>query len=73
MKRGNPTILIRHGDYLTIYHNLAKLYVKTGDKITTGQVIGEVFSNKITGETLLDFRIYKNNLKLNPESWLARQ
>ena len=73
MKRGNPTILIRHGDYLTIYHNLAKLYVKTGDKIKTGQVIGEVFSNKTTGETLLDFRIYKNNLKLNPESWLARQ
>ncbi|SDG73734.1 Septal ring factor EnvC, activator of murein hydrolases AmiA and AmiB [Winogradskyella thalassocola] len=73
MKRGNPTILIRHGDYLTIYHNLGKLYVKKGDKITTGQVIGEVFSNKITGETLLDFRIYKNDIKLNPESWLARQ
>jgi len=73
MKRGNPTILIRHGDYLTIYHNLSKLYVKKGDQITTGQVIGKVFSNKITGETLLDFRIYKNNLKLNPESWLARQ
>ncbi len=73
MKRGNPTILIRHGDYITIYHNLSKLYVKKGDQITTGQVIGKVFSNKITGETLLDFRIYKNNLKLNPESWLARQ
>ncbi|RCW93526.1 murein hydrolase activator EnvC family protein [Winogradskyella arenosi] len=73
MKRGNPTILIRHGDYITIYHNLSKLYVKKGDKISTGQVIGKVFSNKITGETLLDFRIYKNNLKLNPESWLARQ
>ncbi|MBU2921686.1 peptidoglycan DD-metalloendopeptidase family protein [Winogradskyella psychrotolerans] len=73
MKRGNPTILIRHGDYLTIYHNLSKLYVKKGDQITTGQVIGKVFSNKITGETLLDFRIYKNNLKLNPESWLARR
>ncbi|NRR91512.1 peptidoglycan DD-metalloendopeptidase family protein [Winogradskyella undariae] len=73
MKWGNPTILIRHGDYLSIYHNLSQLYVKKGDQITTGQVIGKVFSNKITGETLLDFRIYKNNLKLNPESWLARQ
>ncbi|QNK76779.1 peptidoglycan DD-metalloendopeptidase family protein [Winogradskyella sp. PAMC22761] len=73
MKWGNPTILIRHGDYITIYHNLSKLYVKKGDQITTGQVIGKVFSNKITGETLLDFRIYKNSLKLNPESWLARQ
>lgn len=73
MKRGNPTIIIRHGDYLTIYHNLSKLYVKRGDKITTNQVIGEVFSNNVTGETLLDFRIYKNDLKLNPQSWLANQ
>lgn len=73
MKRGNPTILIRHGDYLTIYHNLSKIYVKSGEQVTTGQVIGEVFSNKITGETLLDFRIYKSNLKLNPQTWLAKK
>lgn len=73
IRRGNPTILIRHGDYLTIYHNLSKIYVKKGDKITTGQVIGEVFNNKITGETLLDFRIYKNDKKLDPQTWLARQ
>ncbi|WP_299121130.1 peptidoglycan DD-metalloendopeptidase family protein [uncultured Winogradskyella sp.] len=72
MKRGNPTILIRHGNYFSIYHNLSKIYVKKGDKITTGQVIGEVFTNKIKGETLLDFRIYKNGKKLNPESWLSK-
>ena len=72
MKRGNPTVLIRHGDYLTIYHNLSKIFVKKGDKVKTGEMIGEVFSNKITGETLLDFRIYKNDKKLNPEYWLAK-
>ncbi len=72
MKRGNPSIMIRHGDYVSIYMNLAKIYVKKGDKIKTGQEIGEVFTNRKTGESLLWFRIYKNNQKLNPEYWLAR-
>jgi septal ring factor EnvC (AmiA/AmiB activator) len=72
IKRGNPAIMIRHGDYITIYTNLSKIFVKKGDKITTGEVIGEVFTNKTKGETLLGFRIYKNSQKLNPESWLSR-
>jgi septal ring factor EnvC (AmiA/AmiB activator) len=73
IKRGNPAIMVRHGNYLTIYTNLSKIFVKQGDKVKTGEMIGEVFSNKITGETLLGFRIYKNNTKLNPESWLLKQ
>ena len=72
VKNANAAIIIRHGNYLSIYYNLSKIYVKTGDKIETGQVIGEVFSNKTTGESLLDFRIYKNDQKLNPELWLAK-
>ena len=72
IKRGNPAIMIRHGDYITIYTNLSRIFVKKGDKIIAGQVIGEVFTNKTNGETLLGFRIYKNNQKLNPESWLSK-
>ena len=72
VKNGNPAVLIRHGNYLTIYMNLSKVYVKKGDKISTGQVIGQVFTNKIRGETLLGFRINKNNQVLNPEYWLAK-
>ena len=72
MKRGNPTILIRHGNYFSVYMNLSEVRVKKGDKITTGQVIGKVFSNKSSGETLLGFRIYKNDQVLNPEPWLAK-
>ncbi len=72
VKNGNPAVLIRHGNYLTIYMNLSKVYVKKGDKIETGQVIGQVFTNKLRGETLLGFRINKNNQVLNPEYWLAR-
>mgnify|MGYP000539146182 CR=1 FL=1 len=72
MKRGNPTILVRHGNYFSVYMNLSEVRVKKGDKITTGQVIGKVFTNRIKGETLLGFRIYKNDKVLNPEYWLAK-
>ena len=72
VKNGNPGIMVRHGNYFTIYYNLSKVFVKSGDKVTTGQVIGQVFTSKFNGESLLDFRIYKNNQKLNPEYWLAK-
>ena len=72
MKRGNPTILIRHGNYFSVYMNLSEINVKKGDKIKTGQVIGKVFTNKTKGESLLGFRIYKNDQVLNPEFWLTK-
>jgi len=72
VKNGNPAVMIRHGNYLTVYMNLSKIYVKKGDKISTNQPIGQVFTNKIKGESLLGFRIYKNNQVLNPEFWLTK-
>ena len=72
VKNGNPAVLLRHGDYLTVYMNLSKIYVKKGDKVSTGQAIGQVFTNKIKGQSLLGFRIYKNNQVLNPEYWLSK-
>ena len=45
-KNGNNTIMIRHGNYITVYKNLSKFYVQKGDKVTTKQVIGEVITNK---------------------------
>ena len=72
IKNANPAIIIRHGNYITVYLNLSKINVKKGDVITTGQTIGEVFTNTFTGETLLGFRVYKNDQKLNPEYWLAK-
>jgi septal ring factor EnvC (AmiA/AmiB activator) len=72
IKRANPAILVRHGNYFTVYMNMSKIYVKKGDKVITGQTIGQVFTSKTTGESLLGFRINKNNTKLNPESWLSK-
>jgi septal ring factor EnvC (AmiA/AmiB activator) len=72
IKRANPVIMIRHGDYLTVYKNLSKVYVKSGDRVSAGQDIGEVFTNKRNNETMLGFGVYRNGETQNPEYWLAR-
>ena len=73
IKNSNIAIMIRHGNYITTYFNLANFDVKSGQKVKAGQKIGEVFTNKRTGESLLTFRINKSSTALNPEKWLARR
>ena len=72
MKNVNPIVMIRHGDYLTLYKNLSSVYVKEGDKVTTKQVIGEVFTNSSNGETILSFSISKGIATENPASWVFK-
>ncbi len=67
----NSTIIVRHGNYLTIYANLSDVYVKAGDKVTTGQNLGRIFSDYQDGNrTILTFQVWKERTKLNPELWL---
>ncbi len=70
IKGSNPSILIRHGNFITLYTNLAKLYVKKGDMVDSKQSIGEVFTNKQTGKTQLQFGIFNNVNALNPKEWI---
>lgn len=72
-KKGNPIVMIRHGNYFSIYINLSKVSVKKGDKVATGQEIGEVFTNRDTGEALLWFRVTKETTPMNPSYWLAKR
>ena len=71
-KNGNNTVLIRHGNYITIYKNLSKIYVNKGDKINTKQNIGEVLTNRASGETILSFVIYKDGKTQNPAHWIYK-
>ena len=71
-KNGNNTVLIRHGDYITIYKNLSKIYVENGDNVKTKQLIGEVLTNKASGETILSFNIYKDGKFQNPAHWISK-
>ena len=70
IKGSNPSVLIRHGSYITLYTNLSKLYVKKGEKVASKQVIGEVFTNQQTGKTQLQFGIFNNIKALNPKDWI---
>ncbi len=72
MKNVNPIVMIRHGNYLTIYKNLSNVFVKKGDKVTTKQEIGKVFTNPSNGETILSFTISKGTSTENPASWIYK-
>jgi septal ring factor EnvC (AmiA/AmiB activator) len=66
----NLTVIVRHGNYLTVYSNLVNVNVRPGDKIAKGEVIGEVYQNKSTKENVLHLEIYRENERLNPKEWL---
>lgn len=70
---GRRNVLIQHGNYITSYNNLEKLYVQKGDNVTTGQKIGQIFTDKVSGKTTLIFVLYKNTTKLNPASWILKR
>ncbi|MCH2193839.1 peptidoglycan DD-metalloendopeptidase family protein [Kordia sp.] len=71
-KKGVKCVLIRHGSYFTTYFGLKSVSVKTGDKVSTKQQIGTMFTNESTGKTELKFTVFKNTTRLNPETWLYR-
>ncbi|MBU3820694.1 peptidoglycan DD-metalloendopeptidase family protein [Flavobacteriaceae bacterium XHP0103] len=72
IRNANPIVMIRHGNYITVYKNLSKVYVKEGDKVTTKQAIGEVFTNPADGDTVLSFSIFKETQTENPASWIYK-
>lgn len=70
---GRWMVIIRHGEYFTVYANMAAATVSQGDKVGTRQPIGLAYTNSTTGETELDFKVYKSKIPVNPMNWLAGQ
>ena len=62
-------VLVQHGEYFTFYCKLKRVYVKSGDKISTGDRIGEISLNE-DGNAELHFQLWKGTDKQNPENWL---
>lgn len=61
-------VIIRHGNYLTVYAGLVSLKVRKGSAVKTGQEIGTVAT--VDGKTVLHFEVRKERTKLNPLQWL---
>ncbi len=71
-RQGIKGVYVRHGDYITMYYNLQDVSVKEGDKVVAKQSLGTLHTDKVSGQTLLKFYLYKNTTRLNPEDWVYR-
>jgi len=65
----NQCVLVQHGEYFTFYCKLTKVFVKSGDKVSTGDSIGSLDTDTKNSSSL-HFQIWKGTVKQNPESWL---
>lgn len=64
-------VLIKHGDFFTIYQNLSSATVKVGDRVSTREIIGKIRTDG-DGKTMLKFMISQNTSYINPTPWLSR-
>ncbi|HET6245394.1 MAG: peptidoglycan DD-metalloendopeptidase family protein [Bacteroidetes bacterium] len=69
---GTKFVIVRHGEYLSVYSNLKEVFVNKGDKIITKQNIGKVFTDDSNSKSEVHLEIYKGSIALNPELWLFK-
>jgi septal ring factor EnvC (AmiA/AmiB activator) len=71
----NLTVILRHGQYLSVYANLVNIKVRVGDVVAVGQVLGDVYADSGNNTTcVLKFMIFENESKyLDPEQWLVKR
>jgi len=68
---GTYLVLIKHGEYFTVYSNLKSVSVSKGQKVSTRQNIGTVATDPTTGETNVHFELYKGTAPVDPKQWLT--
>jgi len=66
----HKAVLVRHGEYFTVYSNLISVSVKTNDEVKTKQALGVAYTDPVSGETMVHLEVWKGTVLLNPESWL---
>lgn len=65
---GGKLIIIRHGEYLSVYSNIGDVFVKQGDKVSTKQNIGTILDEE--GKTSMNLQIWKGQRTMDPSGWL---
>ena len=68
----NMVVIIRHGDYFTVYTNLENVIVKSGDKVKTKQTIGTVHTSQTESKTELHFELLQEKNHQDPALWLSK-
>jgi septal ring factor EnvC (AmiA/AmiB activator) len=70
----DKTVILKHGEYITIYSNLETTYVAKGEKVKTGQTVGKIATDEQKGNAaILHFEIRKGETKQDPFPWLRKK
>jgi len=72
IKGSSLYVLIRHGNYITVYQNLVEVSVKQGEKVKAKQTLGKVYTEKGAKTAVLHFEIREERNPLDPELWIAK-
>ncbi len=67
----NKAVIVKHGDFFTVYQNLSKVFVREGDKVSIKQNLGLIRTSGDTGRTVMKFMISQNTTYSNPANWLS--
>lgn len=67
----HKAVMIKHGEFFSVYTNLENVTVQAGDKVTVKQALGSVVTSREDGKTTLHFEIWKGTTKLNPAKWIV--
>lgn len=73
MPNGTKVVMIRHGEYISVYSNLGEVFIEKGQEVSTKENIGLVYTSKQEGATVIDFQLWKSSQKLDPQSWLMKK
>lgn len=68
----NNCVMVNHGNYYTVYSNLAQVNVKANDPVGRNEVIGKLSSNDNSDDWYIHFELWRGTTFLNPENWLSR-
>jgi len=69
---GIKTVMLQHGNYITVYENLTNVVVKKGDAVKTKQTLGTIHTDAVNDETVLKFQLWKESAIQNPAPWILR-
>lgn len=67
----NYTVIIKHGEFYTVYTNLINISVKVGDKVDKNEYIGTIYTDN-NKSTRIHFQIWREKTLQDPEKWLAK-
>jgi septal ring factor EnvC (AmiA/AmiB activator) len=73
LSNSNTAVMVKHGEYITVYSHLKEAIVAKGEKITAKQKIGIIYTDNEDNKTTVELQIWKGSTKLNPSYWVSRK